>query len=72
MVDGSVINREFAEQGQDDLTRGRAAINYRLGSKTTLSLTHEYTNQDPGETGTTREYTANITSLFVTFAMRED
>jgi len=74
VLDGTFINREFGEEGEDDLTRGRAAINYRVGSKTTLSLLHEYTKQDSAgqRSGATRDYTANTTSLTVTFSLTQD
>lgn len=72
IIDGAFVNRSLGEELSDDFIRGRASINYRLGSKTTLSLAHQYADQDPNENSATREYTANITSLFITFALQQD
>ncbi len=72
VLDGSFINRDFADDVEDELVRGIVAINYRLGSRTTLSLAHQHIDQAPGETGAARAFTADTTSLFVTFALRND
>lgn len=69
VLDGITIRRRLGRAGEDDVLRLGAAVNYQLGSRTTMSLSHRYTSQDPGDTETSRDFAANVTSLFVTFTL---
>ena len=69
-INGTYIERrQNVEQQEDQVLRARVAINYQVGAATTVSVQHQYTQQTPGDFATVREYTANITSIFVTFSL---
>ena len=63
ILNGSLINRELDEQSEDDFLTASVAAEYRLGGRTTLTLSQAYTNQDPGESGGARGFTSNVTTL---------
>lgn len=63
---GSWAERELESGGTSDLMRGFFGADYRLGSKTTLSLNYDYTEEDPEGVPTIRDYVANIVSLDLT------
>ena len=45
-------------------------VNYRLGTRSDLSLGYSYSEQQPrGESSSGRDYVANVVSLFFTYSM---
>ena len=69
VLNGTAVRREIREGAEDELFRITGIVNYTLGSRTTLTLQHRYVNQEPRESGTSRIFTANTTSLLITFAI---
>lgn len=68
VIGGSLVDRDLDDQGADEFAQANAAINYSLGTRTRLSLSHRYSDQQPTDNGTTRQFTANVTTLMLTLS----
>ena len=67
---GSLINRETGVGNKSEFKSAGLNANYRLGSRSDLSLAYSYSEQQPrGESTSSRNYVANVISLFFTFSM---
>lgn len=63
---GSWSERETAVDDTSDLVRATVAVSYKLGPRTNLSLTYGYAEEDDDRLdASTRDYTANTVSLFL-------
>ena len=65
---GAINSREFADSGNLDFITGSLTATYQFGTSLGLSLAYNYTEQDPDEGSTGRDYVANIVSLFVNYS----
>ncbi|MBT8109708.1 MAG: hypothetical protein KJO27_03180, partial [Gammaproteobacteria bacterium] len=69
-VSGSLVDQETGVGNKSDFASVGLDINYRLGTRSDLSLGYSYSEQDPsGINSTSREYVANVVSLFFTYSM---
>ena len=64
---GSINTRETATGGEVEFFTASVNANYRLGSNVLLSLGYNYSEQDPADSATGRDYVANVASFFISY-----
>ena len=70
VIFGSLIDQEIDSASKSRFTRAGINTNYRLGTRSSISLGYQYNEQKPrGETTNSRDYVANVVSLFFTYTM---
>jgi uncharacterized protein (PEP-CTERM system associated) len=69
MVSGAIVDQELSTNNKSRWTNAELTIGYGLGARSSLSLVYSYSKQQPrGEVSTSRDYVANVVSLFFTLA----
>lgn len=66
---GYWLEREREAVGTSELMRGSVAADYRLGQRTTLTLSYMYAEEDGDSLLAVRDYVANMISVYVTRAL---
>ena len=66
---GRFVNRESESGEESDFLQATFRLGYDLSRRTTLSLAYSYSEQTPVSGEATREYTANVVSLFLTISI---
>jgi len=70
VIFGSIINRETGSMSRSRYAGAGLNVNYRLGTRSSVSLGYRYDEQEPrGEVATSRDYVANVVSLFYKYSM---
>lgn len=70
VASGSMIKQETAAGSESDFRGAGLSVNYRLGSRSNLSLGYSYNEQQPrGQTPLGRDYVVNVVSLFFTITI---
>jgi len=65
---GTIISRDDGEDAEADFYGAGLSATYRLGSRTELVLSYEYTEEQPeGENSSVTDYVANVASLLFTY-----
>ena len=62
-------DRRTSDTQETELIRAGLGVRYRLGAKSTLSLTYDYAEEQPTGEIFTRDYVANTVSLFFVYSV---
>lgn len=64
---GSINHSDTVAVGSQEFRTGSIKANYRFGRRLGMSLGYAYTTQDPQQGSTGPDYTAGVSSLFLTY-----
>ena len=69
-VFGSLVDRETGADSKSEFASTGLNATYRLGTRSDLSLSYNYSEQQPrGQNSSSRDYVANVVSLFFSYSM---
>ena len=69
-ISGSLADRQLGADNESRFIGTKLNVNYRLGTHSVLSFGYDYSEEEPrGESSTSRDYVANIFSVFFTYSM---
>ena len=70
VASGSIIDRESSDTNKSRFNSAGINVNYRLGTRSNISLGYQYSEQQPGKNSTnSQDYVANVVSLFFTYTL---
>lgn len=69
-VFGSLVDQETGADNKSEFANAGLNVTYGLGTRSDISLAYNYSEQQPrGQSSSSRDYVANVVSLFFTYSM---